>query len=634
MGSVRIRMLILGLLSVICLPAWLAPCAAAEFGPIQLVSKSSLEQAGFAKQSAISANGQYVAFVGELGGHEGIFRKDLATGAVTLVVEGVAEWPSISAEGRYVSFTTTQSLDPVADTEAQSSDVYVADLASSPIGYELASSIEGHRLAESSSAAPRVALSADGSRVAFVNQGQVYVHVRALAEPILITVKRDSTTAEPVPGGGALEKSGAALSADGNAVAWVGEHLPEQVPLLPVEEAAIRKSESGNMYLEPLWRLVPIGGLESPIRRIVGGDPGPFPDLAEDHSRGLVHEFEGAGWGRNLPQLSADGSTVATIGSPDDDNDLFVVNMEAGLSRVAAVHRLTQWTNPAPSLSNPETVFERVEYLSFTGPVKQCAISPDGTLVAFTTERQNFPLSPPALISPRPTAAPTVVELYQVNLDSQTIERVTPGPGTEVSLTAGENGELGGAQNIAEAPYGEAEKGASGPSYSANGRLLAFASGAYNLVPGDGNEGSDVFTVESIPPSPVQESAISPRPSSISVHAAWRLTVHAVSLPNGSVRIVAGVPGAGSLGVLAKSRVGGRLALRRVGRAQRRAQAAGTLRVNLTLSRKLRKLARRKGGLYTALSVQFAGSGGKPLKQEIVARFRTYSKAKPKKGQG
>jgi WD40 repeat protein len=654
--------------SVLCAFAWIVPTAAAELGPIQLVSKTPREQAGFARQAAVSADGNYVAFYGELGGHTGLFRKDLATGALTLVVEGEAGgeagyFPSISADGRFVSFTTTQQLEPFADNETGSNDVYVADLATSPPAYELASSTvtagETHRLSGSSTAAPRVAISADGSEVAFVNGGQVYVRRLAEPEPVLITTGRDpatgAMTSEPVPGGGALQRAGAALSADGNAVAWVGEHLPEQVPLLPEEEQKIRAIEEkpgtelnlANRYLEPLWRLVPSAGQGPATRRIVGGgDPlapgcggssleaacqGPFPRLAENrHEVPNFTEAEGFGWGIGLPVLSADGGTVAVIGSPEDDRDLFVVDMAPGLSRDAAVRRLTKWVDPAPSLPSPEPLFEKAEYLRFIGPIKQCAISADGKHVAFTTQRQSFTLNPPSLLTATPTALPTVAELYQVDLEGQTIERITPGPGTDVSQSPGlESASL---QNLAAGPYGEASFGASGPSYSADGRMLAFTSMAPNIVAGDGNDASDVFTVESTPPSPVDQTKISPRPSSISVRPIWRLTAHAVSRPDGAVRIVAGVPGAGTLQAQAKSKVDYKAKARQVSAGQRRAAASGTVRLELNLSPKLRKLARRKGGLYTSIAIQFTGSGGKPLEQVLVARFRTHHPTHAKKG--
>ncbi len=661
-----LRGIALGVLAAACLCALGAPVARAELRPIELVSTSSKEQAGFAREAALSGNGQFVAFVGELGGKTGIFRKDLGTGALALVVAGAAEAPSISADGSFVSFTTTQALEPVEDP-GTAKDVYVAYLGGASPAYQLASATEGHRMTGSSSAAPRVALSADGSEVAFVDEDQVYVRRLGEEKPILITGRRNPATggmtSEPVPKGGALGSSGAALSADGNAVAWVGERLPEQVPLLAseatrihaIEEEPGEENERRNRYFEPLWRLVPIPGLvdgqTDPTRRIVGGgDPlapgcggsaseatcqGPFPKLDEDHSsavRGNYPGPEGIGWGTSLPQLSADGETVALIGSPENVNDLFVANMAPGLSRTAALREVTRWTNPAPAELNLESLFNNPLYLASLGPIKQCAISADGEEIAFTTERQIFSPTPPTLITTRPTALPTVVELYQLNLEQQTIERITPGPGIGVSATPTGTTETAQVEVIGRAKYGEAEFGASGPSYSADGLKLAFASKAYNYVAGDANEDSDVFTVSSTPPSAVDESKISPRPSSLSVLPSWKLTVHAVSRPDGAIRIVAGVPGAGTVHASALSRIGSKPRSRRVSTGQQRSAAAGIVRLELELPRKLRKLAHRKGGLYAALDVQFSGSGGRPLEQQIVARFHAHQKKKPKVG--
>jgi hypothetical protein len=99
------------------------------------------------------------------------------------------------------------------------------------------------------------------------------------------------------------------------------------------------------------------------------------------------------------------------------------------------------------------------------------------------------------------------------------------------------------------------------------------------------------------------------------------------------VRIVAGVPGAGTLRAQAAARFGSKPRPRQVKVAQRRADAAGVLRLELNLPGKLRKLAHRKGGLYTTLDIQFSGSGGRPLRQVLVARFRAHRPA-AKNGQG
>src|SRR5262249_1829730 len=149
--------------------------------------------------------------------------------------------PSISADGRYVSFTTRAALDPVDDTQPNSEDVYVADMAVTPPTYELASALDGsaQAMSGSSTAAPRVALSGDGRKLAFLNSadgGQIYLRDLDTDQTTLVSVARDPVTGAmepgvPVPGGGVMNAfAGAALSADGSTVAWVGAHLPAQVP--------------------------------------------------------------------------------------------------------------------------------------------------------------------------------------------------------------------------------------------------------------------------------------------------------------------------------------------------------------------------------------------------------------------
>ena len=634
-----VRRVAAGILASICLGAFAAPVAEAEFGPIQLISKSAKEQADIASVPAISADGRFVVFAATIGGHTGLFRKELGSGVLSMVVEGDAEAPSISASGRYVSFATGAQLDPINDPQLSTRDVYVADLVNpSAPAFELASAKNEspEALGGSSRLAPRVALSSDGRRVAFVNAGQVYVRDLETEATTLVSVRRDpvtGTTTEPVPGGGAyLGSTGASLSADGTTVAWVGEHLPEQVPLLLDEEERIRKIEAAGefrQYLEPLWRRVPSAADPlPPTRRIIGGgDPlapgcgpngslgepacqGPYPELTKNHKLQNVNEGEGRGWGPGLPQLSADGDTVAVIGDPNEGTDLFVVDMHAGLSRRAAVRQVTRWTNPAPGENNPEKVFLESNFWPFTGKITDCAISADGTRLAFTTARQFFPLAPPTLISPLPTGLGTVSELYQVSLDGQTIERVTPGPGQSASL----GGPTGG--------------GAESPSFGAGGRVLSFSSTARNLVSGDANEKADVFVVEALPGSPVLPSVISPAPARLVTKPQWLLSAKAISRPDGSIRVVAVVPDTGTLRAKAGAQLGARLHTRRVARASRRSRSGGVLRLDLSLPRQLRHLAREQGGLFATVGLSFTGRGGKPLHDVLGARFRTHRASK------
>ena len=218
--------------------------AAAEPGPIELISKSNLEQAPDADEPAISTDGRYVAFRGEVGGLEGVFRKDLETGAIAPVSAGSvierpktvsASAPSISADGRYVSFTTEAPLDPLDDKAESSRDVYVADMATTPPTYELASALNDSAVGLSygtggggSIASGGIALSADGREVVFVTTlpsnfsegpaeaegpveetetpaGQVFIRNLERQETTLVSATRDPLTGvmteQPVPGG-------------------------------------------------------------------------------------------------------------------------------------------------------------------------------------------------------------------------------------------------------------------------------------------------------------------------------------------------------------------------------------------------------------------------------------------------
>ncbi len=476
--------------------------AIADFGPIQLVSKSAGEQAASALAPAISADGRYLAFQGTIGGLRGVFRRDLETGAVVPVAAGSAyesgspgadsSAPAISADGRYVSFTTKTPLDPSNDIQPASSDVYVADMSPpSPPAYELASALDNSQVgltyegAGGSVASGRVALSADGREVVFFTTassdltsgpggstegtptpaGQVVLRNLETLETTLVSVERDPGTEAmtdlPVPGGAMVEKPqlsslrGAALSADGTTVAWLGANLQEQTPLLPAEEGEISaESNAGDFpYDEPLWRRV-ADGSQAPTRRIVGGDQSsPFVGLAERNT-----EFNAAeGWLgvrgiEGVPQLSADGRAVALIGNPTNATNVFLVDMGDGLSRAEAIRQLTREISIRPT--EPENTINREPYVPLNGHVYQLAISPDGKRIALTTARQQFPLSPPNLVG-SPSGSLGLVELYRIDLEGEALQRVTHGVGGvgEASLAPTGTGEGGaGAELPRSAP--------------------------------------------------------------------------------------------------------------------------------------------------------------------------------------
>lgn len=637
------RLLFVAGAALIAAPFVPVSARAASFGPVELISKSSREQAEIATEPAISADGRYAAFCAELGGREGVLREQLETGQVERVAIGPIDFslcgtnggapyagaPSISADGRYISFSTAAAL--VEEDEDATTDVYVADMSTTPITYELVSSVDesDQPLEGASVVAGRVALSADGDRVAFVNGGNVYVRELVAKKTVLISAVRESgggMTREPVSGGGGYELAAAAISADGSTVAWVGEHLPQQVPLREDEEAAIKKLETSggaglhDQYHEPLWRRIPsLAGATPPTRRVVGCSvqeipcQGPFTEAPFNNGRlQTVYEENGFGWGVRLPQLDADGGKVAFVGDPDEQYDLFVVDMQEGLNRLQAVHQITQWINPAPKATPLEQVLlEQVhpEYLPFTGAVATCAISPDGTRVAFATSRQHFATAPYTLITELPSAVGRMAELYELNLDSNKFERATPGPGKDISTFPGNT----------------LQKGVGSISFGAGDRLLGFSSGADNLVTGDANDMSDAFVIESLPPAPIGATTISSRPPQFVVKPAWRMTVNAYSRPDGSIRVVARVPGQGTLRASARAQLGGRLKSRRVSAGRRGAKAAGAMIVDLKLGRGRRPLARRPG-LIARVHVTFTGEGGRPLHDDLQSRFLIHRK--------
>jgi TolB protein len=134
---------------------------------------------GVSDETAISGNGRYVAFTsaatnivaGDTNGVTDVFRRDLKTGTTVLVsvagnggpANGASSEPAISANGRWVVFTSTGSNFFGSDTNGVA-DVYIRDLLN---GITRRVSVAGGRgqLADPSGNAD---ISADGNLVAFV----------------------------------------------------------------------------------------------------------------------------------------------------------------------------------------------------------------------------------------------------------------------------------------------------------------------------------------------------------------------------------------------------------------------------------------------------------------------------------
>ena len=427
--------------------------------------------------------------------------------------------------------------------------------------------------------------------------------------------------------------AGASISADGSTVAWLGQEIEKQAPVLPAEPYI------GPSYAEPLWRRI-ADGPQAPTRRVTGGgDPacgcqGPFETAPVTSGSAGVFAPITVDY---LPRLSGNGQTVAFLtnareiasgeefgsGTAGFTDDLYVVNMSEGLTRVQALRRLTEVAGGNSS----ET--DRV------APIVDLGVSPDGSEVAFSTERTVFPLGSPADVS-APVASATAQELFDVDLADGTLTRVTHG-------YEGNPSEPALALTFS-------------PSFSADGDTLAFSSTASNLVYGDGNGASDAFVVQRKRfGSSVAQQYISPAPPNPAIEPAWLLGASAHSLPNGSVLLEVSAPGAGSLVASARSAVplhtlvagvahGTRA---RRGAAPRRrkrmtvatrtvastalAQApyeGGVVSLTLSLAAGYRALAAEHGGLSAELSVVFTAPRRPVLHVEIPVSFLRDERAR------
>jgi len=699
-------------------PSWLVASAQAAFKPLELVSSSSKLQAEYAYEPAVSADGHYVVFTGIVGSKHGVYRKDLVTNELATVALGDATGaPSVSADGRYVSFTTADDpstgLEPVRNGCTQ---VYVRDMETGrrqPEGseglaeeageFQLASARDGSEEpltyagsgqegcpGGGSASAARVALSADGSKVAFTALGPSDLTAKPGEQPAIATppdqvavrsLTTDTTTLmstlrgspEPVPDGAALSDtptveevkgkpvareaaSTATISANGNAVAWMGINVQAQA------ETELKIPTYADEYAEPLWREVATGMTAPAVQthRVLAGDDPSARDCPPECSGGLdllwdqqsFEEYTGLGpqFGSYIsngergfqgsaiedvtPQLSADGSRVAILSTQPDFGHLpnfgslspnksptanaFVVDMAPGLTRGQAITRLTEWASP------------NFEAGALDGPVGHIAISADGTRVVFETSRTAFPLAPPALITAPVSQFEPAGQLYEVNLKAGTLALVSQGYDGEPANVEGGNGGIGAA------------------ALSADGRVIALASGSSNLAPGSVNDGSGVyFTEEEDVPEQAGQQMVTALPPGPGAEAGWNISATARPGPGGALLIDVSVPGAGRLAASARSlvpitvrvkdhsrsrssRVRKVIASRQVAHAIGRAGAEGLVELRLAPSKPYRSLASAKGGLYTTVVVTFAAPGQRTLTQTLQASFpRPRAVARP-----
>jgi hypothetical protein len=241
-GAIRPAAVLLALCGLALGVLWPpAPARGDVFGAIAMLSASPFAQAEYAHDPALSDDGRYVVFDGSVAGVEGVWRRQTPPGSTfEQVAGGDATLPSVSADGRYVSFTTNEGASLAAITDGaihggvpvrEAPSVYLRDMSRAPgeagaftlvsakdhsaqsLLYEFPGADESELEVDTprygAVAAGRSAIAADGRTVAFVTTAQsdlagpatppLQVAVRHLdtEETELVTVRFDPATGQP-----------------------------------------------------------------------------------------------------------------------------------------------------------------------------------------------------------------------------------------------------------------------------------------------------------------------------------------------------------------------------------------------------------------------------------------------------
>jgi hypothetical protein len=288
---------LLALLTLAVASACIASPARGDFSPFSLVSGTATLQADYAYEPAISGDGSHIAFVGSIAGQFGVWWRNLATGETRLVAAGTPPQttsqvpsvgaPSISADGRYVSFTSSNA-DLVSGTGSQCSSVWRRDMSVFP-------------LTEANAAGAFTLVSAgNGSTSPLTYAG---------------------SNSPGCPGGGSSAPARVAMSADGNEVAFtvvgcsnLAASTSDCINGTPPDQIAVRNIAAGATTL--VSQTMASLGATGPLGSSTGPQPVPGGAAITDQSTqpAAGPPTANADPGDSTASISADGSTVAWLG--------------------------------------------------------------------------------------------------------------------------------------------------------------------------------------------------------------------------------------------------------------------------------------------------------------------------------
>jgi len=391
-----------------------------------------------------------------------------------------SDWPSISADGRYVAFQSS-ATNLVPDDTNGISDIFVHDRQTAQI--ERVSVSSSGEQGNSTSCCPSI--SPDGRYVAFQScatnlvpddtnwEWDVFVHDRQTAETTRVSVSSGGV-------GGDFHSDYPSISAGGRYVAFLsfatnlvpgdtngcGDIFLHDRQTAQTERVSVSSGgEQGNSTSE--YPSISADGryvaFDSYASNLVPGDTNGYEDVfVHDHQTAQTTRVSLSSTGEQgnsdswLPSISADGHYVAfTSGAsnlvPNDTNwrfDVFVRDCQ------------TDQTDRVSVSTGGEQGNDRSSWPS---------ISADGRYVAFDSDASNL------------VPGDTNVDEDVLVHDRQTAET------TRVSVSSA------GEQGNDTSWY---------PSISADGRYVAFMSYASNLVPGDTNWTGDIFVHDRGPNCP------------------------------------------------------------------------------------------------------------------------------------
>jgi Tol biopolymer transport system component len=585
----------------------------------------------------------------------GIFRYDRVTGALQLVADGTevhadgpekgeqifqgAQNPSVSAEGRYVAFSTAQRLVP-QDTN-ENVDVYVRDMtvpltpgradsgaytlvSAKSGGSEPASYItHGPPVPGAEAGAeiwPNTSISGDGNYVVFrttevttdlpdhatADTAPEQLFVRDIRAQTTTLISRDPTNAKYAsgdPAGGAIGP--AMISGDGSTVAWVSTNAPAQTIFLPGEP----ENSSEPFYLWRRWQE------QAPTTRRITGiadpdDPNCHPgegvtlsQTAEGPCYGPLSEPESSlsSIALTAPSLSSDGYTVAFLaGAALRPNitksfglDVFLTSMAPHVTRKEGTHELTLGVQSGNVGSTPS--------------IESLALSADGSTIAFTSLRDRFVLSEPLPVGTF-RASPTASDLYAIRLSENALERaVVNYEGSDPAGSVAVN-----------------------PTLNGDGAVVAFTSSSSDLIFGDANQSADAFTASFQIPAGTAAPSSEVNPAQVgftlTTSATPELGLHVKRAKDGGLTLLIETPGPGRLTAQARGKIairgkktGKRVVLAHVSGI---ARAEGTATLTLHLARRYLEELKRAGKLRTSIMVDFAPpSPAEALSAETSASF-------------